>query len=89
MALLIIREDMNAICGEGIEIQFQYVQYLLGMLLCCSSLCIECIKCTEPLNFDSPAGTEGVRKFPTFAKVFVSTMDRNRSRDLPQGKNRL
>ena len=33
-------------------------------------LAIVCIKCMEPLSFDSPEETDIVRRFPTSAKVF-------------------
>ena len=41
------------------------------MFLCYTWLCIVCIKCTKPLMFDGPAKTDVVRRFPTFAKVFI------------------
>ena len=40
-----------------------------------------CSKCTKPLSFDSPAETGIVRRFPTSAKVFVSTSAGTRTRD--------
>ena len=34
-------------------------------------LCILCIKCMEPLSFDSPVETDVIRRFTASAKVFV------------------
>ena len=47
-----------------------------------------CIKCIEPLSFDSLAETNVVRRFPTSVKVFVSTSAGTRTRDLPHGNHR-
>ena len=40
-----------------------------------SWLCIVCIKSMKPLSFDSPPETDGIRRFPTPAKVFCVHLD--------------
>ena len=40
-------------------------------------------KSTEPLSFDSPAGTDEVGRYLKSAKVFVSALAGNRTQDLP------
>ena len=64
---------MSDFWWERTEIQFHSVRRLLGVLLCCSGLCIACIECMEPLSIDSSAETDVVRRFPKPAKVLVST----------------
>ena len=54
-----------------------------GSVVVLSWICIACIKCMEPLSFDTPAQTDVVRRFPTSAKVFVSVSAGTRTRDLP------
>ena len=44
-----------------------------------------CIKCMDPLSFDSSVETDIVRRFATFAKVFVSSSAGTRTRDLSHG----
>ena len=77
------RKWASDIWWEWTKIQSQSVRCLLGVLLCCSWLCIMCIKSMEPPPFDSPVETDIVRRFPTSAKVFVSTSASTRTRDLP------
>ena len=54
-----------------------------------SWLCIVYIKCMEPLSFDSPTEIDVVSRFPTSAKVFVSTSAGTRTRDAPHGTRTL
>ena len=46
---------------------------------------IVCIKCMEPLSFESPAEPDVVRRLPKSAKVLVSTSAGTRTRNLPHG----
>ena len=45
-----------------------------------------CIKCIEPLSFDSPAKTNVVRRFYSPRKVFVSAPAENQTEDHLHGK---
>ena len=63
---------MSDIWWERTQIQYQRVKGLERVFLCCSLLCIVCIKCMEPLSFDSPAKTDVVIRFPKSAKVRMS-----------------
>ena len=72
MAIVIIREEMIAICWERTEILFRRKKRLLGNAVVLFLALYRVFKSMEPLSFDKPAETDVVRRLPTSAKVFMS-----------------
>ena len=73
MTPLVIREELNERNLVGTDRDpVSKCKTFVRVVVVLSWFCIVCIKCMEPLHFDSPAETDVVRRFPTSAKIFMS-----------------
>ena len=88
MTLLVIREEMSDIYREDRDLVPTSKVFVRNVVVLCLAL-YRVFKGMEPLTFDRPAETNVVRRFPAYAKVFVSISAGNRTRAFPHGNRNL